>query len=626
VALFGPTERRSLTARLVHGSIYVVLALGSVTMVYPFLVMLGSSVTTDLDFNDWRVIPAYLTDDVALFRKWLDDRYGDDFRIGRRVHHLKIANFNSLESIPDVGADHPTVRRRVDDWLECMKQVPEILLEAFYRDKWRTRPAHQKFARWLSDRYDNDIEAFNTKFHTAYTAFNQVVPCEVVITHQLRSPDSLLYREYLEFRETLPRSELMPILATDGFLDYVSRHVGGARRVNALLGTHYSILGEMVFPAERPAQSGPLQELWDTYVTKRFPLLLVRVKGDFDAAYREFLGHKYPDYDARVAAYNVKHGTHLPGLAETVFPPTMPQDDLRYADWSAFADRHVPPEAKQLTTVEGIWRDWLRGRYGSLDRVNGAHGTSWRNWSEVMPPRAETDVVTFWRNKEAIREEFLLRNYRLVLDYILFHGRALLNTVILVVMTVLGQLTVQPLAAYGLSRFRLRYAHKILLFLLATMAFPAEVAMIPNFLLIKELNLLNTYWALVLPGLASGMGIFLLKGYFDSLPQELYEAAMMDGASELRMFLQITIPLSKPILAVIALTSFVAAYGGFMWAFLICQKPYMWTMMVFLWQLGHETYSSVWMASLVIAAIPTLLVFIFCQKIILRGIIVPTMK
>jgi len=158
------------------------------------------------------------------------------------------------------------------------------------------------------------------------------------------------------------------------------------------------------------------------------------------------------------------------------------------------------------------------------------------------------------------------------------------------------------------------------------MAFPPTVAMIPNFLLIRELGLLNTYWALVLPGLASGMGIFLLKGYFDSLPRELYEAAMMDGAGELRMFTQITLPLSKPILAVLALGSFSAAYGGFMWAFLICQDPKMWTMMVFLWQLGRETYPSVWMASLVIAALPTLLVFIFCQKIILRGIIVPTEK
>ena len=97
-------------------------------------------------------------------------------------------------------------------------------------------------------------------------------------------------------------------------------------------------------------------------------------------------------------------------------------------------------------------------------------------------------------------------------------------------------MTVNPLAAYALSRYRLSYTPKVLIFMLATMAFPAEVAMIPNFLLIKQLGLLNTFAALILPGLASGYFIFLLKGFFDSLPAELYEAASIDGASELRMF------------------------------------------------------------------------------------------
>ncbi len=624
--LFGPAERRSPTARIVHGTIYVVLTLGAVTMVYPFAMMLGASVTTDLDLEDWRIIPAYLTDDVALYRKWMDDRYGDNFLIARRIHRFDASDFRFLEQMPDVDVQPPAVQRRVTDWLACVETIPDILLQAFYLDLMRTRPTHQKLAAWLTERYDNDIDALNEKFDTVYRTFNEVSPLEVALTHKLRPEDAPLRREYLEFRKTFGPEDLMPVLATDGFQGYVERHIGRVEQLNRHLGTRYEALEDVVFPTERPSTPGPWRDLWDLYVTKRFPLAVVRVEGDFDEAYRAFLAGKHRDYDKRVADYNAQRGTALPPLARTRYPPTMPQDDLQFADWVLFTDQHVPPDAKRLTTVEGIWRDRLRNTYGTLDALNDAHGTSFKTWTDVMPPRAETDVATFWRNRDGIRSEFFWRNYRLVLDYILFHGRAVLNTFVLVAMTVLGHLTVQPLAAYGLSRFRLRYAHKILLFLLATMAFPPAVAMIPNFLLIKELGLLNTYWALVLPGLASGMGIFLLKGYFDSLPQELYEAAMMDGAGELRMFLQITVPLSKPILAVIALASFVGAYGGFMWAFLICQKPHMWTMMVFLWQLGHENYQSVWMAGLVIAAVPTLLVFIFCQKIILRGIIVPTMK
>jgi multiple sugar transport system permease protein len=170
------------------------------------------------------------------------------------------------------------------------------------------------------------------------------------------------------------------------------------------------------------------------------------------------------------------------------------------------------------------------------------------------------------------------------------------------------------------------FSNAILLFFLATMAFPASVTMIPAFLLLKELSLLNTLWALVLPGMANGFSIFLLKGFFDSLPPELYESAMMDGASELRMFWSITLPLCKPILAVIALGAFAASYGSFMFAFLTCQDPKWWTIMVFLYEF-QQTYSlPLVMASLVIASIPTLAVFLLCQNIILRGIVVPSFR
>src|SRR5207253_7317842 len=111
-----------------------------------------------------------------------------------------------------------------------------------------------------------------------------------------------------------------------------------------------------------------------------------------------------------------------------------------------------------------------------------------------------------------IRGEFAGRNYRFVIDYMALNGRALWNTVIFCLLAILTQLTVNPLAAYALSRYPIRASAKILLFLLATMAFPAEVAMIPSFLLLKQFGLLNTFAALVLPTAASGYMIFLLKG------------------------------------------------------------------------------------------------------------------
>ncbi len=219
-------------------------------------------------------------------------------------------------------------------------------------------------------------------------------------------------------------------------------------------------------------------------------------------------------------------------------------------------------------------------------------------------------------------------NYRLVGQYLFQRGRAFFNTVLLVLLSVIAHLTVNPLAAYALSRFRLRGAEQILLFLLATMAFPAAVTAIPGFLLVRDLGLLNTLAALVLPSVASGMSIFILKGFFDALPRELYEAAAIDGASEWTVFLKITLPMTTPILAVNALNSFVAAYNSWEWAFLVCQRESNWTLAVWMYQMSQQMGGQPWcvMAGFVLVSIPTAIVFLACQKVILRGIVLPSMK
>ena len=159
-------------------------------------------------------------------------------------------------------------------------------------------------------------------------------------------------------------------------------------------------------------------------------------------------------------------------------------------------------------------------------------------------------------------------------------------------------------------------------------AFPAAVTAIPGFLLIRDLGLLNTFAALILPTLASGMSIFILKGFFDGLPRELYEAAEIDGAGELQIFVRITLPMTAPILAVNALTAFITAYNSWEWALLVCQEQSYWTLAVWMYQMSQQFAGQPWavMAGFVLVSIPTAVVFIVCQKVILRGIVLPSMK
>ncbi len=226
-------------------------------------------------------------------------------------------------------------------------------------------------------------------------------------------------------------------------------------------------------------------------------------------------------------------------------------------------------------------------------------------------------------NAGPLKIEFSTRNYLYVLDYIFLHGRSLWNTVIFCFLAVALQLIVNTFAAYALSRYPIKASGKILLFLLATMAFPAEVTMIPAFLLVKDLGMLNTFAALVLPTAASGYMIFILKGFFDSLPHELFESGQMDGAKERTLLTKIALPLSKPVLGYVALLAFMGAYSAFMYAFLVAQNQQMWTLMVWIYQLQNMAPKAVIMAALTLAAAPTILVFLLAQKAITSGIVLP---
>ena len=268
----------------------------------------------------------------------------------------------------------------------------------------------------------------------------------------------------------------------------------------------------------------------------------------------------------------------------------------------------------------------MHAKFADVLAMNAALGAKFASFDETRPPMKDAQYLDFLAHRGELRREFATRNYATALDFLLLHGRGLRNTAIYCLLAMAVALIFNPLAAYALSRYKPRSQYKILLFMLLTMAFPPMVTQIPVFLMLRDWNLLNTFAALILPGLVHGYSIFLLKGFFDSQPRELYESAQIDGAGEWTIFWQIAMSLSKPILSVIALTAFTAAYSNFLFALLTCQDENMWTLMVWLYQLQQRSGIGVVYASLILAAVPTFVVFVACQNIILRGIVVPSEK
>jgi len=625
MAIIPTCGRKSWKIRFVIAALYIVLSAGAVTMVYPFLLMLSSSITSGVDINSYRIVPRYVYDDNALFPKYAEDRYAGDIDL---INQYYATDFAKIEDItpPKVNPHSKQVLRQVRDWERFVYKLPANYKQAGF-EGYMQSPSKllDRYRAYCRKRFRNDIRLLNKAYLEENESFQTVyTPFERFKMREWEPDNSPKMREWLAFKSRLPSYFLRPIMIDPAFAAFLRDAVyeNNIDKLNVAWGTNFANFRQIHLPATMPTHRGQRRD-WEKFIREVMPLRYLSVAPPAVKSYREFLRERYK---GNIRLLNERHHAHYSSFDDINLPKRVPLGGSPLVDWMDFVAKRLPIEYVRAVNTENLYREHLRKCFGSLAAINKAFGTKYHSYLEINPPVYVADYCHVIQNASELRKDFLTRNYRVVISYILLHGRAVLNTVIFCAAVILTHLIVNPLCAYALSRYNLPYAYKVLLFLLATMAFPAEVAMIPSFLLLKKLHLLNTYWALILPGMANGYSIFLLKGFFDSLPKELYEAGIIDGASEALMFRKITIPMSKPIFAVIALQSFTSAYGAFMYAMLVCQDPKMWTIMVWLYQLQISAPQYVTMAALTVAAIPTLLVFIFAQNVIMRGIIIPSYK
>lgn len=611
--------------RLVIAALYAALTAGAVTMVYPFVLMLASSVSSGADVNTYSLIPKYLYSAKALFPKYADDRYAGDIDL---INSYYGTSFSRIEEVrpPDVDPNSKEAELIARDWDRFVSSLPTKYKQAGF-EQYMQAPSRlgEEYRKYCRTRFGNDITKLNAAYIEENATFENVIPPFERFKMREWEPDnSVKMREWLEFKSKLPAFFLRPILVDPLYQVFLRDTVyeGSIDRLNKEWGTSLKSFTQIHLPSSQPTQPGQAKS-WERFMREQMPFRYMEVDPRSVAYFRKFLTGRY---HGDISSLNKLHESSYRSFDEIVLPKRMPTGGPALMDWMDFIAKGIPVNYMRAASAENLYREHLVKEFGSLDEVNKQFGMSWKSVMDINPPVYLADWQHVDANASSLRSEFFTRNYRVVMNYVLLHGRAVLNTVIFVLAVIITQLIVNPACAYALSRYNLNYSYKVLLFLLATMAFPAEVAMIPNFLLLKQFHLLNTYWALILPGMASGYSIFLLKGFFDSLPKELYEAGMLDGASEVTMFRKITIPMSKPIFAVIALHAFTGAYGAFMYAMLVCQDSKMWTIMVWLYQLQIGAPQYVTMAALTVAAIPTLLVFLFTQNVIMRGIIIPSYK
>jgi multiple sugar transport system permease protein len=212
-------------------------------------------------------------------------------------------------------------------------------------------------------------------------------------------------------------------------------------------------------------------------------------------------------------------------------------------------------------------------------------------------------------------------NYAQVLRQAPF-ARWFVNTLVVTVVTVLGNLLLCAMAGYAFARIKFFGREVVFILVLATLMIPFQVIMIPAFIIVKHLGLINTLGGLIVPNLAQAYGIFLFRQFFRTLPVELEEAARIDGASRIGVLFKIVLPLSGPAIATVAVITFLYTWNDFLWPLITIYSPNNMTLQLGLttFQGTHQTSTNLLMAANVMSMLPVLLLFFLAQRWFIRGI------
>lgn len=201
-------------------------------------------------------------------------------------------------------------------------------------------------------------------------------------------------------------------------------------------------------------------------------------------------------------------------------------------------------------------------------------------------------------------------------------GRYYLNTALMSVATTLGVLLTSSLAGFGLAKYRFRGRRAVFLLVLATLMVPFQTLLIPLYLIVRDLGWLDTYAGIIVPFAVQGFGIFLMRQFILSIPDQLLDAARLDGASELRIYRNFILPLAKPALAALGIFTFLSSWNLFLWPLVVASSPDHWTVQVGISDF-YQRYGprpELLMASTALAMLPVILLFLALRRFFAGGV------
>lgn len=234
--------------------------------------------------------------------------------------------------------------------------------------------------------------------------------------------------------------------------------------------------------------------------------------------------------------------------------------------------------------------------------------------ASVFPPRFIPDQFTLIQYERLFERLSIAQNF--------------INSLVLSILVTIISLTFNSMAGYAFAKYKFRSKEKLFNLLLSSMIIPAQVTMLPLFLMLKWLGFINTYFAIIIPGMANIFGIFLIRQYCISIPDSIIEAARIDGANDFLIYRKIIMPLLTPVLATLAIFTFLGTWNDFLWPLIVMTDDTMYTLPVALanLMLEHTKDPEMMMAGSVLTILPVIIVFLALQKYYMKGIMMGSVK
>jgi len=248
-------------------------------------------------------------------------------------------------------------------------------------------------------------------------------------------------------------------------------------------------------------------------------------------------------------------------------------------------------------------------------------------WMAAMSLKPDAEIYSghifpsaaTWEQYRRLFFGYEFKGLTLIVPYLDYYK----NTVFVTVVSLALVLLTDALAAYGFAKFHFRGKEPLFWLMIGTMLLPLYATLIPTFWLFSKIGLINTYHALIWPGVVDAYGIFLLRQYMQTIPDELIDAAKVDGAGPFRIFWQIIVPLSRPALGTLAIFRFLFVWNDYLWPLVVLRKEEMFTLAIGIANMNLRQGMVVWgsqMAASVLATLPVIVLVLLMQRQFLRGL------